>query len=142
LLQQGFVSEQHVNTRTVGNLTHKDKITHQNYFLLKNGSMVLVCYYQLKHMYYDLQVEWNDNKSHIQMTSCHDINTVLCPFFGANKNEKCAFESMKLKMNIYTTSYWGCINDQLSLLCECVPYFIGIKHIALPVSLVVPGGES
>jgi len=103
--------------------------------------MVLVCYYQLKHTYYDLQVEWNDNKSNIQMTSCHDINTVLCPFFCSNKNEKCAFESMKLK-NMYKTSYWGCINYQLSLLCACAPYFIGIKHIALPVSLVVPSGES
>jgi hypothetical protein len=32
LLQQGLVSEQHVNTSNVGILTHKDKITHQNYF--------------------------------------------------------------------------------------------------------------
>lgn len=45
------------------------------------------------HMYYDLQVGWNHDKSHIQMTSCHDINTVLCSLLWANKNEKCAFES-------------------------------------------------
>jgi hypothetical protein len=32
LLQQGLASEEHDNTSNVGILTHKDKITHQNYF--------------------------------------------------------------------------------------------------------------
>jgi hypothetical protein len=32
LLQQGLVSEQHINNSNDGILTDKDKITHQNYF--------------------------------------------------------------------------------------------------------------
>jgi hypothetical protein len=66
--------------------------------------------YQLMHMYYDLQVEWNHDKSHIGMPVVMILIHYYVPFW-ANKNEKCAFESCILLLAVkIRNSRWQVIS--------------------------------